>query len=114
MKNDFIIAEQLSNKLDCEVAKAIPKTVNGHELVTKVRLRPSYDYLYNMNVTITVMCPVLQIYESRSFAVNLYEYDVDSKKTIDLTKHMISSILENIKEKEEQYDCIVRHRRSSE
>lgn len=100
MTNDFILAEWLSHTIDCEVAKAIPKTVNGHELVTKVRLRPSYDYLYNMDVTITVMCPVLQIYESRSFAVNLYEYEVDKKKAIDLTRHMISSILENINEKE--------------
>lgn len=113
MTNDFILAEWLSHTIDCEVAKAIPKTVNGHELTTKVRLRPSYDD-DDMHVTITVMCPVLQIYESRSFAVNLYEYEVDKKKAIDLTKHMIDSILANIKEKEEQYDCIVRHRRSSE
>lgn len=100
MTNDFILAEWLSHTIDCEVAKAIPKTIDGHELVTKVRLRPSYDDDYYMHVTITAMCPVLQIYESRSFAVNLYEYEVDKKKAIDLTRHMISSILENINEKE--------------
>lgn len=113
MKNDFILAEWLSFTIRSEVAKAIPKTVNGHELETTVHLRPSYDD-DDMHVTIKVICPVLQIDESRSFAVNLYEYDVDRKKVTDLTKHMISSILENINEKEEQYDCIVRHRWSSE
>lgn len=100
MKNDFIIAEQLSYTIRSEVAKAIPKTVNGHELEATVHLRPSYDCDCDI-VTIQVMCPVLQIYESRSFAVNLYEYEVDKKKAIDLTRHMISSILENINEKEE-------------
>lgn len=113
MKNDFILAEQLSYKMRSEVAKAIPKTVNGHELETTVHLRPSYDS-DDIHVTITVICPTLRIYEHRSFAVNLYEYSVDSEKAIDLIKHMISLILENINEKEEEYDCIVRHRWSSE
>ena len=100
MKNDFILAERLSYTIRSEVAKAIPKTVNGHELETTVHLSPDYDS-DDMRVKIKVICPVLRIYESRSFVVNLYEYSIDSKKAIALIKSMTDSILEKINEKEE-------------
>lgn len=99
MENDFILAEQLSYTVRSEVGKMIPKTIKGYELQTRVSERPSYED-DDMHIMIKVICPELHIYESCSFAVNLYKYSVDNKKTIALIRIMISSMLEKINEKE--------------